>query len=566
MESPADEVPQPTILIVNDSAAALVALKAVLEGPLLRVLTAPSGEEALRVLLAQDAAVILMDVNMPGMGGFEAAEYIRQRPRDAATPIIFVTAARPEESDQFRGYELGAVDYLIAPVVPHVLRSKVAMFVELYRRRRQVELQAEELARLNRELEAQHIVELKRMNAELSTEIAERKRTEAALVQAQKMEAVGQLTGGLAHDFNNLLTIILGNMQLLEVELANHPFPLARVQAAAKAAWRGAALVRNLLAFSRRQALQPQALNVNELIGGMTDLLQSTLGENIAITPHEAPDLWITLADRAQVDAAILNLAVNARDAMPQGGRLLVETGNVRLDEHYAARELGVKPGDYVMLAVTDTGTGMGPEVLRHAFEPFYTTKEAGKGTGLGLSMVYGFAKQSGGHVKIYSELGHGTTVKLYLPRAGTAAAAISPATVDVNAGGGETILVVEDDDGVRALSVMLLEHHGYRVLEAANGTDALEVLEREQIDLLFTDVLMPGRFTGPELALEARRRRPGLKVLFTSGYTENAMTEQDRLGQGAPLISKPYDGAELGSKIRAVLDAPPEHTQSTGG
>ena len=565
MEFQADAVPQPTILIVNDSPAALVALKAVLEGPLLRVLTAPSGEEALRALLTQEVAVILMDVNMPGMSGFEAAEYIRQRPRNAATPIIFVTAARPEETDQFKGYELGAVDYLIAPVVPHVLRSKVAMFVELYRRRRQVELQAEELTRLNRELEAQHILELKRMNAELSAEIVERKRTEAALVQAQKMEAVGQLTGGVAHDFNNLLTVIMGNLQLLETELADSPFPLKLAQAAAKAATRGAELVRNLLAFSRRQVLQPQTLAVNELIAGMTELLQRTLGDHIEVTTRPAPDLWITSADQAQVDAAILNLAVNARDAMPQGGRLLIETGNVHLDEHYASREPGVMPGDYVMLAVTDTGTGMGSEVLRHAFEPFYTTKEAGKGTGLGLSMVYGFAKQSGGHVKLYSELGHGTTVKLYLPRAGAAAAAISPTTVDVNAQGNETILVVEDDDGVRELSVMLLDSFGYRVLDAGNGAAALEVLEREHIDLLFTDVLMPGGFTGPELALEARRRRPGLKVLFTSGYTENALADQDRLGQGAPIIGKPYDGKELVRKIRTVLDMQPEHTHSAG-
>lgn len=566
MELPPNTVPLPTILIVNDAAATLVSLKAILEGPQLRVLTAVSGVEALRVLLAQDVAAILMDINMPGMSGFEAAEYIRQRPRNAATPIIFVTAARSEEPDQFKGYELGAVDYLIAPVVPHVLRSKVAIFVELYRQRRQVELQAEELARLNREIEAQHIAELKRMNAELSIEIAERKRTEAALVQAQKMEAVGQLTGGVAHDFNNLLTVVMGNLQLLETELADNPFPLKLAQAATKAARGGAELVRNLLAFSRRQVLQSQALSVNELLGTMTDLLQSTLGANIAITTRAARDLWITLADRAQVDAAILNMAVNARDAMPNGGRLLIETGNVRLDELYASREPGVEPGDYVMLAVTDTGTGMSAEVLCHAFEPFYSTKEAGKGTGLGLSMVYGFAKQSGGHVKLYSELGHGTTIKLYLPRARTvAAAAAPPAIVDARVEGGETVLVVEDDEGVRALSVMLLKGSGYRVLEAANGPSALALLENEQIDLLFTDVLMPGGLTGPQLAQEARRRFPVLKVLLTSGYTENAIADQDRPGQGAPLIGKPYDGMQLLRKIRSVLDMQPEQTRAAG-
>jgi signal transduction histidine kinase len=389
-------------------------------------------------------------------------------------------------------------------------------------------------------------------------DVTEQRETEAQLLQAQKMESVGQLTGGIAHDFNNLLTVIIGNLDLALDRVPSAMRPA--IDRALQAAERGAALIQRLLAFSRRQTLVPEALDFNSLVAGMEDLLRRTLGEHIGIELKPSRGLWLASADRGQVENALLNLAINARDAMPGGGKLTIETGNVHLDEDYAARNAEVAAGDYVMMAVTDTGSGMPPEIVERAFEPFFTTKEVGKGSGLGLSMIYGFAKQSGGHLKIYSEVGHGTTVRLYLPRLSAQAesAARSKTVAADYPRGGETILVVEDDKDVRAFVISQLQDLGYRVLEAADGPQAQEILDSDaSIDLLFTDVVMPGGMTGRQLAEKAKLRRPTLKTLFTSGYTENSVVHQGRLDPGVHFLSKPYKRQDLARKLRAVLDQP---------
>jgi PAS domain S-box-containing protein len=388
-------------------------------------------------------------------------------------------------------------------------------------------------------------------------DVTDRKAIEAQLLQAQKMEAVGQLTGGIAHDFNNILTVILGNLQLLERHLPGDDKASKLLQAATTATLRGADLTKRLLAFGRRQLLEPKVADVNELVGGVGDLLRRTLGETVEIEASLADDLWPVCADVNQLENALLNLAINARDAMPDGGQLIIETRNANLGEAYAASYAEVTAGDYVMLAVSDTGTGMPKDVIEHAFEPFYTTKETGKGSGLGLSMVYGFVKQSGGHIKIYSEAGHGTTVKIYLPREETSKQNDIghdkvPAEVPK---GDQTILVVEDDMAVREVAVALLESTGYRVLVAEDGTTGLTVLENHpDIDLLFTDVVMPGGMSGPDLARAARERRPDLKVLFSSGYAESAMVHRGILDPGAKLLGKPYRNEDLAETVHQVL------------
>ena len=378
------------------------------------------------------------------------------------------------------------------------------------------------------------------------------------LVQSQKMEAVGQLTGGVAHDFNNLLTVILGNAELLVEQLEDRPELLALAETMMRATERGASLTRSLLAFARRQPLEPRSIDVNQLLLHMENLLHRALGEHIECRFVLGREIWPAMIDPAQLETAILNLALNARDAMPGGGRLTVETASVHLDEVYAAQNDDVEPGDYVMVAVADSGSGMSKEILARAFEPFYTTKDVGKGTGLGLSMVYGFVKQTGGHIKIYSEVGEGTSVKLYLPRSSLPLADMSRAGTALPRGCGETILAVEDDDLVRAHVAAELTALGYEVLTAHSGVDALQVLRSDaKIDLLFSDVVMPGGISGPQLAEQALRLRPGLRVLYTSGYTENTVIHQGRVDPGVQLLNKPYRRQDLAVKLRAVLQAP---------
>ncbi|WP_119303130.1 PAS domain-containing protein [Dongia deserti] len=378
---------------------------------------------------------------------------------------------------------------------------------------------------------------------------------ESRLHQIQKMDAVGQLTGGVAHDFNNLLTVIIGALDFDPQRIPGEMRP--PIEQALRAAERGAALTHRLLAFSRQQTLVAREVDFNRLIGDMDELLRRTLGEHVEIELKLAQDLWPALADSGQVENSLLNLAINARDAMPEGGKLTIETGNVHLDEDYASSKAEVAPGDYVMMAVTDTGTGMSPDILAHVFEPFYTTKEVGKGTGLGLSMIYGFAKQSAGHAKIYSEVGHGTTVRLYLPRLSNASAtADSAPAATPHKGGGEVILVVEDNPDVRRLVLHQLRGLGYQVIEAANGPQALRILEDgASVDLLFTDVVMPGGMTGRQLAEAAKSRHPNLKTLFTSGYTEDSILRLGKLDPGVRVLSKPYRKHELAACIRETLD-----------
>ena len=385
------------------------------------------------------------------------------------------------------------------------------------------------------------------------------KRTEAALQQAQKMEAMGKLTGGVAHDFNNLLQVISGNLHLLAAVVGQDSRGQRYVDSALAGVRRGARLASYLLAFGRRQALVPRVVKVGTLIAAMDDMLTRSLGEAIEVETVIAAGAWSAQVDTTQVESAVLNLCINGRDAMAGQGRLTIEVANVSLDEQYARRHGDVEPGQYVMIAVTDTGCGMPPEVLQQAFDPFFSTKPEGQGTGLGLSMVFGFAKQSGGHVNIYSEVGSGTTVKLYLPRSLQEADEI-PAAEDALAvtGGAETVLVVEDDEGVRATAVELLKQLGYTVLKAGDATAALSVLDSGlTIHLLFTDVVMPGPLRSTDLVRLARQKLPGLAVLYTSGYAENAIVHGGRLEPGVQLLGKPYSRDALARKVRQVLDAP---------
>ena len=382
-----------------------------------------------------------------------------------------------------------------------------------------------------------------------------------ALRQSQKMEAVGQLTGGIAHDFNNMLAVVIGSLDLLSRRMGSEDARSRRyVDAAADGARRAAVLTQRLLAFSRQQPLQPETIDINRLVANMSDLLRHSLGTDVRLETVLAGGLWRTHVDPNQLENVILNLGVNARDAMPGGGRLTIETQNGHLDMRYATAHIGVPAGQYVVIAVTDTGTGMPPEVIAKAFDPFFTTKQVGKGTGLGLSQVYGFVKQSGGHVKIYSEPGEGTTVKIYLPRLIGAADEVEAKIGSSEIPEGyhdELILVVEDELAVRQLSVDALTELGYRVVEADGAAAGLRLLDAHpDIMLLFTDIVMPD-INGAKLAEEARRRRPGLRVLFTTGYTRNAIVHNGVLDSGVDLISKPFTIEELAAKVREVLDAP---------
>ena len=407
---------------------------------------------------------------------------------------------------------------------------------------------------------------MQNLNATLEQQVLERteqlRAQEEGLRQAQKMEAVGQLTGGVAHDFNNLLQVIVGNLEILQRNLEPADGRLRRAtDNAMNGARRAAALTQRLLAFSRRQPLQPKPIKVNELVTGMSELLHRSLGETVAVETVLAAGVWRTNADPNQLESALLNLAVNARDAMPIGGKLTIETANAHIDEAYAATQAEVSPGQYILICVSDTGVGMDKATMARVFEPFFTTKEPGKGTGLGLSQVYGFVKQSGGHVRVYSEQDQGTTVKIYLPRLfgeETTDEIVSP-VIAPEGTGDETILVVEDDDDVRTYSVDVLRELGYRVLEAHDGPSALRLLERQpKVDLLFSDVVLPGGMTGAQVAAQAQALNPKLKVLFTTGYARNAIVHHGRLDAGVQLITKPFTYADLAAKVRDVLDRLP--------
>jgi signal transduction histidine kinase/ActR/RegA family two-component response regulator len=390
----------------------------------------------------------------------------------------------------------------------------------------------------------------RRMKAEQALKAAEQ-----ALQQAQKMEAIGNLTGGVAHDFNNLLQVVSGNLQLLERDVLGNEKAERRIVNAQQAVARGAKLAAQLLAFGRRQALEPRIVNVGRLVLGMDELLRRALGEETEVESLVSGGLWNSMVDPTQIENALLNLAINGRDAMGGQGKLTIEVANAFLDDAYARLHPEAKPGQYVLLAVTDTGAGMTPDILEKVFEPFFSTKPEGHGTGLGLSMVYGFVKQSGGHIKIYSEVGHGTTVKLYLPRAIGPEDVINEAQPPEPARGDATILVVEDDDQVRETAVSLLTELGYDVLRAGDAASALAIVESgAPVDLIFTDVVMPGPLRSIDLAKKVIERLPHVAILYTSGYTQNAVVHGGRLDAGVDLLTKPYTREALALKVAKVL------------
>jgi signal transduction histidine kinase len=421
----------------------------------------------------------------------------------------------------------------------------------------------ESLRALNQDLEirvAARTRELTLLNAQLREEIRTKEAAETQVRQMQKIEALGQLTGGIAHDFNNMLAIIMGSLEMANRRLDKGQSNITELlNGAMDGAKRAATLTHQLLAFSRQQPLSPAIADINGIVSQMAEILRRTLGETISLECVLAGGIWRTKIDPGQLENAILNLAVNARDAMPAGGKLTIETQNARLDDDYAAAQPEVAAGQYVLIAVTDTGTGMAPEIAARAFDPFFTTKEKGRGTGLGLSQVYGFIKQSGGHIKIYSEPGHGSSMKIYLPRftgdlaeAGTAVAAER----DVPAGSpAEIVLLVEDDDAVRKVHVNMLRGLNYTVRHANGGAEALKLMQQQEgIKLLFTDVVMPG-MSGRQLADEAKRMAPGVKVLFTTGYTANAIVHNGIIDADVDLLQKPFAFDLLARKVRTVLD-----------
>lgn len=416
---------------------------------------------------------------------------------------------------------------------------------------------AEALARLNARVHEQQM-KLIEVSDELATQLSSRQRAEQQLAQLQKMEAVGQLTGGIAHDFNNMLAVIISGLGLAQRRLSRGDADVATyISGAIEGANKAAAMTQRLLAFSRQQPLAPEAIDSNRLVFSLTDLLTRSIGETVRLETVLGAGLWKARVDPNQLEAIIVNLAVNGRDAMENGGRLTIETANVHVDDAYAA-EVDMQPGQYVMIAVSDTGTGMSPEVLAKAFEPFFTTKPVGKGTGLGLSQVYGFVRQSGGHVAAYSEVGLGTSIKLYLPRhygEETPAAVVTRRSADLNARPGETVLIVEDEVRVRAMSIAALQELGYRVIEAKSGSEALDAIRNmPEISLLFTDIVMPG-MTGRQLVDAAAKLRPTLKVLYTTGYTRNAVVHNGVLDPGTNFLPKPFSLDQLGAKVREVLD-----------
>lgn len=648
------------ILVVDDDPRNIFAVEEMLRTPGLEIITAESGEAALRKVLLHDFAAILLDVQMPGLDGYEVAGLIRGRPRSSRVPILFLTAYNKDDLHVFRGYSAGAVDYVFKPIEPLILKSKVDVFVDLYRKSEEIRRQGEEERRLLMEnlrvrseklkteqalrqreehqsivlqslpialytasmkedhrqlhftnegiekitgyrpdafLQARdfwvsrvHADDRDRVMAQLVQlpdvgsvtleyrwrcadgserhiidqtvvmrdddgrpreffgmwfDNTERKQLEQNLLHASKLEAVGRLTGGIAHDFNNMLSVVIGNLDLLQKAIEGNEQAGRRVRMAMEGAQRCADLTHRLLAFSRRQPLQTSVIDVGSIMPGLLELMRRTLGERINVTLASHDAVWPVRVDRAQLEAALLNLAVNARDAMPDGGDLRISLENRTVDDQGETR-------DWVEIVVSDTGTGMEPEVRERVFEPFFTTKESGKGTGLGLSMVYGFVQQSKGDIRLDSVPGQGTTITLLLPRAeGQAESeAETRARIAHPFGQGQTVLVVEDDPAVRQVAVSTLHSLGFTVREAETGDAAADVLKKDHhIRLVLSDIRMPGGLTGVDLARLIRRERPDVHVLLTTGYVEESEALQD-----LDLLYKPYRATDLAERIQSLM------------
>ncbi|QFU18057.1 response regulator [Microvirga thermotolerans] len=669
------------VLVVDDDRRNLLAVEEILRATGIEIVTADSGEAALRHVLQDDFAVILLDVQMPRIDGYEVAGLIRNRPRSSRVPILFLTAYNKDDLHVFKGYSAGAVDYVFKPIEPLILKSKVDIFVDLYRKteeiRRQGEqerlllmenlrvrsekLRAEQALRRREEHQAIvlqslpialytaslqedhrqlhftsesieritgfepsaflaspdfwssriHPEDRERVLDQLSRlaeegavtleyrwrcadgverffldqtvlmrdgegrpreffgmwfDITERKQMEQNLLHASKLEAVGRLTGGIAHDFNNMLSVVIGNLDLLRKTVQGNEKAIRRIGMALESAQHCADLTHRLLTFSRRQSLQVSTIDVNVLMPNLLELMRRTLGERINAKLQTESGIWPIRVDRAQLEAALLNLAVNARDAMPDGGDLTITVENQVIGEG------GARPaGEFVMIAVSDTGVGMPPEVLERVFEPFFTTKESGKGTGLGLSMVYGFVQQCHGHVEVASEPNAGTTIRIFLPRCREAVeiSAEAPADVAHPFGNSQHVLVVEDNPAVRQVATSTLRSLGFKVTEAETGDMAARILESSRdVSLVLSDVRMPGEMSGIDLARFIQREMPHIQVLLTTGYFDGEERVED-----LNLLYKPYRGTDLAEKIQALMGAAqpgtihslPAHRTATG-
>ena len=538
------------ILLVDDQPAKLLSYEVILGELGENLHKATSAREALEALLRRDVAVVLIDVCMPDLDGFELASMIRGHPRFAQTAIIFVSAIAMTDIDRIKGYEHGAVDYVPVPVVPEILRAKVRIFAELYRKTRQLET-------LNAELElrvTERTAELERMNAELERRVEERTRErQVALTQVhemQKLDSLGQLTGGVAHDFNNLLMAILGNLEMLGRRLPPDDKSARFVEGATRAAERGANLTKRLLAFARHQELKPQAVDVVQLTEGMNEILRRSIGPSIELFVEIPNNLAPVRVDPNQLELALLNLALNARDAMPEGGRLVIAAAPRAAE---AGNRLGLDPGDFICIAVSDTGIGMDATVLRRATEPFFTTKPLGKGTGLGLSTVYGMTKQSGGATRITSEPGRGTTVELWLPATSPPKAEPAPPiSAEIPAVQPCQVLLVEDDPLVAESTAAMLELLGSSVVIAPSGSRALEIIgDNPAFDLVITDHAMPG-MTGVQLVQHIRELRPSLSIVLATGYAERVDAT------GIPILDKPYRLDALAAVIDSLQNGRP--------
>ena len=518
------------ILIIDDDKIDREAVKRYLKSPSHHQFTfheAEMGVEALEIIRSRPFDCVFLDYLLPDMDGVSFLKKLYDAETDLAKVPIVMLTGQGNEGVMLEALRQGAQDYLIKDhISPDTLNIAMA--------------------------KAREIFELKKS----------RRKAEEQLHQIHKLEAIGQLTSGVAHDFNNLLTVIMGNTRLLQKRMTagKENFSLddavIKIQAIETAAKMGSELVSRLMVFTRQRPLSLQATNINHCVNETFELLKRALGKAIETNIILADDPWPVSIDVSQFGNALINIAVNARDSMPKGGKLTIETSNIILDEAYALIRPDVSPGPHVLVSISDTGSGMNSETIKRVFEPFFTTKPIGEGTGLGLSMVYGFINQSGGHINVYSEEGHGTVFRIYLPKLMAAHEEDFSEVEQAIPTGTETILISEDDDEIRNIAVLILDRLGYQTVQAQNGRIALEILKRDsKIDLIFTDVIMPGGVGGIDLVREARLLYPDIKVLYTSGYTENAFPNY-QLNVGESLISKPYHKESLGKKIRSILDS----------